>query len=155
MLTKLTTGAYANFPLRSAAKSTEKGKEQQTVFTLQPQVNGKPDYFVSSPGITFDKTNAKLTLIPDTGELIVNYAKDKNTSTFSYKDEPKDALKISYRINDLTAAEARADNWSTPTKIEFSDSNKLFDFLDSHLSQANTLIEANKKTLMNKEYTAS
>ena len=153
LLKTLNVADYKYFPLLSALKSTEKTKEKQTVFTLTTPVWGKPVYSnLSTTELLLDPTTNKLTLTPETGELIVNYAKDTGTYSFSYKDAPKDALKISYSINNLTAAQADVKNWSTPETIDFSKVD-LFDFVThTPLSQAKTLIEANKKTLKDAEY---
>jgi hypothetical protein len=143
LLKTLNVADYKNFPLVSAEKD-----KKQTVFTLAPQTNGKPEYLVSSKNNKneLNLTNNKLTLTPETGELIVNYSKKYNNYEFSYKPEPKDSLRISYKIGNLTSAEADPNSWAAPeanNKIDFS-TTKLFEFLpDTPLYNADKLIDTN------------
>lgn len=131
---------YKDFPLLSAARSPEIGKEKQTVFTLKAQTNGAPAYSVDpqTTDVVFNGNNA-LTLVPSTGELIVNYDPNKGY-VFSYQSSPKDKLKISYKINNRPAGEVDEDNRDDTETIDFKKV-KLFDFApDSPLSKAETLI---------------
>ena len=138
---------YKGFPLLSAEKN-----KKQTVFTLVPQVGGKPEYTVLSPNeLSLNPTTNKLTLTPETGELIVNYSKDHNRYEFSYKAEPKNTLRISYKVGNLTSAEADPKNWTTPEIIDFN-TTKLFEFLpNTPLYEADALLEANISTLKDAE----
>lgn len=155
LITKLNIGDYKTFPLLSTTKSTEKWKEKQTVFQLRAQSDGGPRYALLSTvwgQLTLNSTQNTCTLAPETGELTINYAKDKNTYIFSYKDQPTDKLRITYKINDLTYTEAQANTWTPKESIIFNDTNKLFEFVNTDpLSEAKTLIENNKTTLKNAE----
>ena len=119
LLKALNVADYKDFPLLSAEKN-----KKQTVFTLVPQVGGKPEYLVSSPNeLSLNPTTNKLTLTPETGELIVNYSKKYNSYEFSYKPDPTNSLRISYKIGSLTSAEADPKNWTTPEAKDKLDFN--------------------------------
>jgi len=140
LINRLNVGDYASFPLLNAQRSTETGKETQTVFTLRPQTNGQPAYDIAGSTTGLVLAGTTLTLVPQTGELIVNYDKTSNSYLFSYQAEPRDKLKISYKINERTASETDEVNRGNEKKIDFN-TVKLFDFVsDSPLYKAEALI---------------
>lgn len=154
LITTLNVWDYINFPLVSAAKSTEANKQKQTVFTLLPQTKGKPKYAVYATNTTpLVLTGGTLTLTPEVGELTVNYIKSEDKYVFSYQDQPNDKLKITYRIDELTAKEKSDKNWTILKPITFNETtNKLFDFVgNTPLAQAKAIIDGDKNTLKDLE----
>jgi hypothetical protein len=49
LINKLNVDKFKDFPLRSAEKSKEKGKEKQTVFTVLSPITGQLQHKVSCP----------------------------------------------------------------------------------------------------------